>query len=50
MDTAKIRQLRLKPLAGCLASALAFAASGAIARPVSHEMPRPFTEILERAK
>jgi hypothetical protein len=50
LNTAKIRQLRLKPLAGCLASALAFAASGAIARPVSHEMPREFTEILERAK
>jgi len=50
MDTAKIRKLRLKPLAGCLASALAFAASGAIARPVAHEMPRQFTEILDRVK
>ncbi len=48
MDIARIRQLRLKPLATCLASALAFAASGAVARPVSHEMPREFTEILER--
>jgi hypothetical protein len=48
MDTAKIRQLRLKPLAGCLASVLALAASAAAARPVSHAMPPAFAEILDR--
>lgn len=50
MAIAKIRELRLKPLAGCLVAALAVAASGAAARPVAHAVPPQFTEILERAK
>jgi hypothetical protein len=48
MDTARIRKLRLKPLAGCLATALAFATAQADAKRIAHEMPPQFTEILER--